>query len=137
MPPRGLPSHRHHHHRQTTPFNNVDEESDSTDESNLPDSPESENKATLPLAKIPKPPGEAGRKNSGGFNLQEVLGWNDNKYKEFMVSHPSLSGNSYSLKKKQWIADETTSKLNLSKPFSKQKPEAIQDLIQQVSPELL
>jgi hypothetical protein len=90
MPPRGLPSHRYHHHRQTTPFNNVDEESDSTDESNLPDSPESENKATLPLAKIPKPPGEAGRKNSGGFNLQEVLGWNDNKYKKFLVSHPSL-----------------------------------------------
>ena len=39
--------------------------------------------------------------------------------------------------KKQWIADETTLKLSLSKPFSKQKPEAIQDLIEQVSPELL
>jgi hypothetical protein len=89
--PRGLPSHRRHH-RQTTPFDNADEyeESDATDESNLTDSPESEDEPTLPVAKIPKPPGEAGRKNSGGFNLQEVLGWNDDKYKTFMVSYAFL-----------------------------------------------
>jgi len=73
----------HRHHRQTTPFDNTDR--DSTVESNLTDSPESELEDE-PVAKIPKPPGEAGRKNSGGFNLQEVLGWTDEKYKNFMVS---------------------------------------------------
>jgi hypothetical protein len=80
------------HHRQATPFDSTDEdeESDATDESNLIDSPESEDEHTLPVAKIPKPPGEAGRKNSGGFNLQEVLGWKDDKYKTFMVSYASL-----------------------------------------------
>lgn len=133
MNPRSLPSHRYHR-RQTTPFNRVDEESDSTDESGLTDSPESEDKA---LAKIPKPPGEAGRKNSGGFNLQEVLGWNDDKYRTFMVGHRVSLGMPTHQRKKQWIANETTSKLNLSKPFSKQKPEAIHDLIQQVSLKLL
>ena len=87
--PRGSPSHRRHH-RQTTPFDNADEdeESDTTDESNS--SPESEDEPTLLVAKIPKPPGEAGRKNSGGFNLQEVLGWKDDKYKTFMVSYAFL-----------------------------------------------
>ena len=139
--PRGSPSHRRHH-RQTTPFDSADEdeESDATDKSNLTDLPESEDEPTVPVAKIPKipkPPGEAGRKNSGGFNLQEVLGWDDDKYKKFMVSYAFLLTTSTHQSKKQWIADETTSKLNLSKPFSKQKPEAIQDLIKQVSPDLL
>ena len=36
--------------------------------------------------KIPKPPGEAGRKNSGGFNLEQELGWTQAKYVELMVS---------------------------------------------------
>lgn len=86
--PRGPPSHRRHH-RQTTPFDSADEDEESvaTDESNLT---ESEDEPTLPVAKIPKPPGEAGRKNSGGFNLQEVLGWDDDKYKKFMVSYAFL-----------------------------------------------
>lgn len=132
--PRGLSSYGRHH-CQTTPFNGADEdeESDAIDELNLIDWPESEEEHTLSVAKVPKPPGEAGRKNSGGFNLQEVLGWNDDKYKNFMVSYASLLTTSTHQSKKQWIADETTSKLSLSKPFSKQKPEAIQDLIKQVS----
>jgi len=97
--PRGLPSYRRHH-RQTTPFDSADEEedSDATDEPNLTDSQESEDEH-VPVAKIPKPPGEAGRKNSGGFNLQEVLGWNDDKYKNFMVSYASLLTTSTQSKK--------------------------------------
>jgi hypothetical protein len=76
--------------RQPFDSTDEDEESDATDESGLTDLPESEDELSLPVAKIPKPPGEAGRKNSGGFNLQEVLGWNDDKYKKFMVSYAFL-----------------------------------------------
>ena len=84
---RRTPYMRTHHslRRQTTPLDSADEE-DSTEGTNLSDSRESDDETLLVVAKIPKPPGEAGRKNSGGFNLQEVLGWNDEKYKKFMVS---------------------------------------------------
>jgi len=37
-------------------------------------------------AKIPKPPGEAGRKNCGGFNLEGELGWERDKYNKFTAS---------------------------------------------------
>jgi hypothetical protein len=37
--------------------------------------------------KIPKPKGEAGRSNSGGYNLQEALGWEEKRYSEFTVSY--------------------------------------------------
>ena len=36
--------------------------------------------------KIPKPPGEAGRPQSGGYNLQEKLNWNDRTYDSIVVS---------------------------------------------------
>ena len=36
--------------------------------------------------KIPKPPGEAGRPQSGGYNLQSELGWNDRTYDSILVS---------------------------------------------------
>jgi hypothetical protein len=36
--------------------------------------------------KIPKPPGEAGRPQSGGYNLQDKLGWNDRTYESIIVS---------------------------------------------------
>jgi hypothetical protein len=39
-----------------------------------------------PKTKIPKPPGEAGRKNCGGFNLEKALGWEEAKYNELVVS---------------------------------------------------
>jgi hypothetical protein len=37
-------------------------------------------------SKIAKPPGEAGRKNSGGYNLKEALGWESKRWREFTVS---------------------------------------------------
>lgn len=37
--------------------------------------------------KIAKPPGEAGRSRSGGFNLEEALDWEHNKYKKLTVSY--------------------------------------------------
>lgn len=38
-------------------------------------------------SKIPKPSGEAGRSNSGGYNLKEALGWDEKRYSEFTVSY--------------------------------------------------
>ncbi|KJA21907.1 hypothetical protein HYPSUDRAFT_202604 [Hypholoma sublateritium FD-334 SS-4] len=52
-------------------------------------SDDSEGEVPPPLPKrrqIPKPPGEAGRRNCGGFNLESVLNWEGNKYKR-MMSH--------------------------------------------------
>ena len=43
---------------------------------------DSEEEPTL----IPKPAGEAGRKRSGGYNLQEALQWTDSTYNAVMVS---------------------------------------------------
>ena len=37
--------------------------------------------------KIPKPSGEAGRSNSGGYNLKVALGWDEKRYDEFTVSY--------------------------------------------------
>ena len=53
-------------------------------------SDDSEGETPPPLPKrrqIPKPPGEAGRRNCGGFNLESVLNWERNKYKRMMVRH--------------------------------------------------
>ena len=36
--------------------------------------------------KIPKPKGEAGKRNSGGYNLQEAMGWEDKEFAMFTVS---------------------------------------------------
>jgi hypothetical protein len=36
--------------------------------------------------KIPKPPGQPGRPQSGGYNLQNELGWNDMTYQSILVS---------------------------------------------------
>jgi hypothetical protein len=48
--------------------------------------PESEEDGEVNSTKIPKPPGEAGRPQSGGYNLQDKLGWNDKTYESVMVS---------------------------------------------------
>ena len=36
--------------------------------------------------KVPKPSGMAGRPQSGGYNLQDKLGWNDTTYQRILVS---------------------------------------------------
>jgi len=41
---------------------------------------------------IPKPDGEPGRKESGGYNLQEQVGWAEDKYEELKVhTFPALA----------------------------------------------
>lgn len=37
--------------------------------------------------RIPKPTGEAGRTNSGGYNLKNALEWEEERYSEFTVSY--------------------------------------------------
>jgi hypothetical protein len=37
-------------------------------------------------AKVRKPPGTVGRPQSGGYNLQDKLGWNDITYQSIVVS---------------------------------------------------
>jgi hypothetical protein len=41
----------------------------------------------MPSHKISKPKGEAGKSNSGGYNLQEAMGWKDKEFATFTVSH--------------------------------------------------
>jgi hypothetical protein len=36
--------------------------------------------------KVPKPPGSVGRPQSGGYSLQDTLGWNDTTYQSVQVS---------------------------------------------------
>lgn len=54
--------------------------------SNLSDSESSEDESE-PDIRIPKPAGEVGRSNSGGYNLEKALGWNEKRFNEFIVSH--------------------------------------------------
>jgi hypothetical protein len=60
-------------HRLVSPLSEM---SDSGDEDNG-DTPN----------KIPKPKGEAGRSNSGGYNLKTALGWEEKRYSKFTVSY--------------------------------------------------
>ncbi|KAI5895821.1 uncharacterized protein SCHCODRAFT_02496431 [Schizophyllum commune H4-8] len=51
-----------------------------------PSRPRSRSLSVVPdgSTKIPKPPGEPGRPNSGGYNLEEKLGWPRKKYREVL-----------------------------------------------------
>lgn len=69
------------HLRSESPLTDI---SDMSDDSNASDLDE-----RRPLL-IPKPPGEAGRANSGGYNLQVKLGWDEKHFKEFNVSRCSV-----------------------------------------------
>lgn len=76
-------------HRKKTParaqsvgFNHRSESESSLSE--LSDSEQSDQEESVGL--IPKPPGEAGKGGSGGFNLAKALGWDQKRYEEFTVS---------------------------------------------------
>lgn len=56
--------------------------------SELSSSEESQNEEENPSApKIPKPNGEVGRANSGGYNLQKAMSWEPQRYDDFIVSY--------------------------------------------------
>ena len=70
------------------PVRNQSTRPDPCSESPLSELSDSENdeKRNIPN-KIPKPKGEAGRSNSGGYNLKEALGWEEKCYSDFTVSN--------------------------------------------------
>ena len=55
--------------------------------SNISDAEEDEDSPSSSRL-IPKPGGEAGKVNSGSYNLENALGWTKKRYKEFSVSSP-------------------------------------------------
>ena len=62
------------HLRSMSPLSGLSNSGNSSDEENSD------------ATKIPKPKAEAGRSNSGGYNLKEVLGWEEERYSKFTVS---------------------------------------------------
>ncbi|KDR65034.1 hypothetical protein GALMADRAFT_217705 [Galerina marginata CBS 339.88] len=63
---------------------------------------------------IPKPGGEAGKTNSGGYNLEKALGWTKKRYDEF-YDH---------------IKTEVADKLDAKKCFTHQKVSELDKIIQ-------
>jgi hypothetical protein len=98
------------------------------------ESSENEDMVTVGKKKaVPKPPGEAGRRNSGGFNLEKALGWEAERYNDLMVSFLSNLNRGLLTMIKKYVNGLVVSKLDGQKCFSGQKPEAIKDVIQEVS----
>ena len=64
---------------EESPLTNILDNDSEVDESNLGES-------CMSSRKIPKPKGEAGKRNSGGYNLQEAMGWEDKEFAMFTVS---------------------------------------------------
>jgi hypothetical protein len=76
------------------PSRNYDNLSDLSDLSELGSSSDSEASVSSVSSRegmIPKPEGESGRLNRGGYNLQDALGWNSRQFKKVKVR--SLVGN--------------------------------------------
>ena len=63
--------------RSMSPLSDVPDLEKSDDDEDSRDTPN----------KIPKPMGEPGRSNSGGYNLKKALDWEENRYNEFNVSY--------------------------------------------------
>jgi len=68
---------------------------------------DSDGESRMPSHKILKPKGEAGKSNSGGYNLQDAMGWED---KEFASEQ-------------KYINNEAEKKLDNKICYSKQKRE--------------
>jgi hypothetical protein len=86
----------------------------------------------LPQNQIPKPPGEAGRTNCGGFNLENSLHWEGNKYRRMMVSNMSLSGTNNSSSIQNYVNDMIKDRLDANQCFSNQDQNILAELIQTV-----
>lgn len=69
--------------RGESPLTDIPDDSDDDDSDD--DGSDAE-KSNMSSRKIPKPKGEAGKRNSGGYNLQEAMGWEDKEFAMFTVS---------------------------------------------------
>ncbi|KAF8805352.1 hypothetical protein BYT27DRAFT_7105116 [Phlegmacium glaucopus] len=72
-----------------------------------------------PNKKTPKPQGEAGRPQSGGYNLQDKLGWNDRTYEIIVALVHKLA----------------KTKLNTTKSFRSQDMKIVKQICNTVSKE--
>lgn len=84
------------------------------------------------IEKISKPPGEAGRVNSGGYDLQTALGWDYELYNKFCVSLLSLIIYIRSSLIQKYIYEAATKTLDTKKCYSKQSCEDLDFVIQLV-----
>ena len=83
---------------------------------------------------IAKPPGEAGRSNCGGFNLEKALNWDGDKYNRMIVSRDSEKClRSSPTMVQAYVNEQVTTMLKADKCFSNQKPVAICNVIQTAS----
>ena len=82
---------------------------------------------------IPKPKGEAGRSNSGGYSLKKALGWEEKRYSEFTVSYNAELAERILPSQQTFINDAVTKKLDSKRCYSKQKPADLEELVQLVS----
>lgn len=95
---------------------------------------ESEEDGEVSSTKIPKPPGEAGRPQSGGYNLQDKLGWNDKTYESVMVSMSVKAYMKDSDRKLQALVHKMAkTKLNITKSFRGQDKKVIKQICDAVS----
>ncbi|KAF8801627.1 hypothetical protein BYT27DRAFT_7114533 [Phlegmacium glaucopus] len=87
-----------------------------SDLTNLSDGEDSDDVGDVQLAlgPIPKPAGEAGKRNSGGFNLEREMHWPKKHFNEF----------------KKYIKTEVAAKLNIKKCFTNQTPAQVESIIQ-------
>ena len=79
---------KHHKARVVLPFSRASDNSDYEDDDDATDD-DDEADAFVPKSKkgkIPKPPGEAGRPKSGGYKLEEALGWGKEDFAVIQVS---------------------------------------------------
>jgi len=70
------------------------------------DDSDGESEQIMQSHKILKPKGEAGKSNSGGYNLQDAMGWEDKEFTQ-----------------QKYINVEVEKKLDNTICYSKQKPE--------------
>lgn len=86
------------------------------------------------LGKVPKPPGEAGRPGSGGYNLEERLGWPKKEYDEMVVSN--VHDLQWLVKLtilQKYIHEASKRELEISKSFKQQKTSIIDKICKEVS----
>ena len=84
--------------------------------------------------KVPKPSGMAGRPQSGGYNLQDKLGWNDTTYQRILVSLLNASLRSILKKNLQGLVHKLAkTRLDTVKSFRGQDMRKIKQICDVVS----
>ena len=94
---------------------------------------ESEEDGEVNSTKIPKPPGEAGCPQSGGYNLQEKLGLNNKIYESMIVSMSKVYMKDSGQKLQALVHKMAKAKLNITKSSCGQDLKVIKQICNVVS----